>query len=106
MPRTKGTPNRITASTKELLNEVIGGEADRIQEALSEVFESNKKDYLLIMARLLPYVIPKATEVPTNEPAERKSLSWFSNRSLSSEDLPFNHHETALPFITSKWTFC
>ena len=83
MPRTKGTPNRITASTKELLSEVIGGEADRIQEALSEVFESNKKDYLLIMARLLPYVIPKATEVPTNEPAERKPLSWFSGGSLS-----------------------
>ena len=77
MPRTKGTPNRITASTKELLSDVIEGEADRIQEALSEVFESNKKDYLLIMARLLPYVIPKATEAPTNEPAERKPLSWF-----------------------------
>ena len=77
MPRTKGTPNRITASTKELLSDVIEGEADRIQEALSEVFESDKKDYLLIMARLLPYVIPKATEAPTNEPAERKPLSWF-----------------------------
>ena len=77
MPRTKGTPNRITASTKELLSDVIEGEADRIQEALSEVFESNKKDYLLIMARLLPYVIPKATEAITNEPAERKPLSWF-----------------------------
>ena len=83
MPRTKGTPNRITASTKELLNEVIGGEADRIQEALSEVFESNKKDYLLIMARLLPYFIPKATEASTNELAERKPLSWFSDRSLA-----------------------
>ena len=77
MPRTKGTPNRITASTKELLSDVIEGEADRIKEALSEVFESNKKDYLLIMARLLPYVIPKATEAHTNEPAERKPLSWF-----------------------------
>ena len=77
MPRTTGTPNRITASTKELLSDVIVGEADRIQEALSEVFESDKKDYLLIMARLLPYVIPKATEAPTNEPAERKPLSWF-----------------------------
>ena len=83
MPRTKGTPNRITASTKELLSEVIGGEADRIQKALSEVFESNKKDDLLIMTRLLPYIIPKATEAPMNEPAERKPLSWFSHGSLS-----------------------
>ena len=83
MPRPKGTPNRITAATKSLLSDVISGEADRIQEALSEVFESNKKDYLLIMARLLPYVIPKATELPTNEPAERRPLSWFSGGSLS-----------------------
>ena len=48
--RTKGTPNKCTSKTKELLSEAIGGEADRILEALSEVFESNKKDYLLIMA--------------------------------------------------------
>ena len=83
MSRSKGTPNRITSITKALLSDLIGAEADRIQEALSEVFESNKKDYLLIMARLLPYVIPKATEASTNEPAERKPLSWFSDRSLS-----------------------
>lgn len=82
MPRTKGTPNRITAATKSLLSDLIVGETNRIQEALSEVFESNKKDYLLIMARLLPYVIPKATDAPMNEPAERKSLSWFSDGSL------------------------
>ena len=75
--RTKGTPNKCTSKTKGLLSDVIEGEANRIQEALSEVFESDKKDYLLIMARLLPYVIPKATEAPTNELAERKPLSWF-----------------------------
>ncbi len=83
MPRTKGTPNRITAATKSLLSDLILGETDRIHEALSEVYESNKKDYLLIMARLLPYVIPKATLASTNEPAERRPLSWFSDRSLS-----------------------
>ena len=81
--RTKGTPNKCTSKTKELLSDVIGGEADRIQEALNEVFESSKKDYLLIMARLLPYIIPKATEASTYELAERKPLSWFSGGSLS-----------------------
>jgi hypothetical protein len=52
-----------------------------------------KKEYLHIMIRLIPFVIPKATEVPTNEPAERKPLSWFSGGSLSQGDLPSNHHE-------------
>ena len=83
MPRSKGTPNRITAATKSLLSDLIVGETNRIQEALDEVFECNKKEYLNVMTRLIPYVMPKATEVPTNEPAERKPLSWFSGGSLS-----------------------
>lgn len=77
--RTKGTPNKCTSKTKELLSDVICGEADRIQEALDEVFEGNKRDYLHIMAKLLPYVIPRATEAQTKEPPERRPLSWFSS---------------------------
>lgn len=81
--RTKGTPNKCTSKTKELLSDLIMGQTDRIQEALDEVFECNKKEYLNVMIRLIPYVIPKATEAPMNEPAERKPLSWFSGGSLS-----------------------
>ena len=76
--RTKGTPNKCTAETKALLVDLIAGLTDRIQEALDEVFECNKREYLQIMVRLLPYVMSKATEVATNEPPERKKLSWFS----------------------------
>ena len=76
--RTKGTPNKCTAETKALLVDLITGQTDRIQEALDEVFECNKREYLQIMVRLLPYVMPKATEVAPNEPPERKKLSWFS----------------------------
>ena len=78
MPRTKGSPNRVTAKTKSLVSELILGQTDRIQEALDEVFECNKREYLQIMVRLLPYVIPKATEVSLSEPPERRKLSWFS----------------------------
>ena len=77
MPRTKGSPNRVTAKTKSLVSELILGQTDRIQEALDEVFECNKREYLQIMVRLLPYVMPKATEMAPNEPSERKKLSWF-----------------------------
>ena len=78
MPRTKGSPNRVTAKTKSLVSELILGQTDRIQEALDEVFECNKREYLQIMVRLLPYVMPKATEIEPERPAERKPLSWFS----------------------------
>ena len=61
MSRQKGTPNRITSATKGLISQLILGQTDRIQEALDEVFECNKREYLQIMVRLLPYVMPKAT---------------------------------------------
>ena len=78
MPRKKGTPNRITAKTKELLSDLIMGQTDRIQKALDEVFECNKKEYLNVMIRLIPYVMPKATEVESDEAESgRKPLSWF-----------------------------
>ena len=42
--------------------------------------KSNKKDYLLIMARLLPYIMPKATEVESVEAENgRKLWSWFGD---------------------------
>ena len=75
--RTKGTPNKCTAETKALLVDLIAGQTDGVQETLDEVFECNKREYLQIMVRLLPYVIPKATEVSPSEPSERKKLSWF-----------------------------
>ena len=75
--RTKGTPNKCTAETKALLVDLITGQTDRIQEALDEVFECNKREYLQIMVRLLPYVMPKATETSPNKTPERRKLSWF-----------------------------
>ena len=76
--RQKGTPNKCTSETKALLVDLIAGQTDRIQEALDEVFECNKREYLQIMVRLLPYVMPKAAEVSPSEPSERRKLSWFS----------------------------
>ena len=76
--RQRGTPNKCTSKTKELLSEVILGETNRIQEALDEVFECNKKEYLHIMIRLIPYIMPKATEVESSETESgRRPLSWF-----------------------------
>ena len=75
MPRTKGSPNRVTAKTKSLVSELILGQTDRIQEALDEVFECNKREYLQIMVRLLPYVMPKATEVESTATAKHQKLS-------------------------------
>ena len=76
--RQKGTPNKCTAKTRALLTDLIVGETDRIHEALNEMFECNKKEYLKVMIRLLPYVMPKATEIESTESESgRRPLSWF-----------------------------
>ena len=36
-------------------------------------------EYLQIMVRLLPYVMPKATEVESTETAKHQKLSWFTD---------------------------
>ena len=79
MPRTKASPNRVTAKTKSLVSELILGQTDRIQEVLDEVFDYNKRGYLQIMVRLIPCVMPKATEMAPNVPSGRKKLSWFGD---------------------------
>ena len=71
--RTKGTLNKCTAETKALLVDLITGQTDRIQAALDEVFECNKREYLQIMVRLLHYVIPKASEMNSGEPSEEEN---------------------------------
>ena len=50
--RTKSTPNKCTAETRALLIDLIADQTDRIQEALDEVFECNKRESLQIMVRL------------------------------------------------------
>ena len=79
--RQKGTPNKCTAKTKALLTDVILGETNRIQAALDEVFDCNKKEYLHIMIRLIPFIMPKATEVESSESESgRRPLSWFGEK--------------------------
>lgn len=72
--RTKGTPNKCTAQAKALLVDLIAGQTDRNQEAPDKVFECNKREYLQIMVRLLPYAIPKAEP---ERPTECEKLSWL-----------------------------
>ena len=61
MPRRKGVPNRVTKHSREILVDVLEQETGRIKQALDALYEESKKDYLLVMSRMLPYILPKAT---------------------------------------------
>ena len=57
--RKKGTPNKITKELKETLQDVINVE---IQELPARLNELETKDRLSLLAKLLPYVLPKESE--------------------------------------------
>ena len=57
--RTKGTPNRTTAETKELLQTIVSKELDKLG-AMLEQLEPNER--INAISKLLPYILPKQSE--------------------------------------------
>ncbi|MET3730706.1 hypothetical protein [Moheibacter stercoris] len=58
--RPKGTPNKTTAELKELIKTFVESE---IEEAENLLIELTPKERLDILCKLLPYVLPKQTEL-------------------------------------------
>ncbi len=58
--RTKGTPNRTTAETKELIQNVVSNELDNITELLNKLEPKERIDAVI---KLLPYIVPKQSEI-------------------------------------------
>jgi hypothetical protein len=54
--RSKGTPNKITKESREILFEIVKNEIDNLP-ALLEQLEPRERAYILV--KLMPYVIPK-----------------------------------------------
>lgn len=58
--RTKGTPNRTTAETKELLQSIVGKELDKLGLMLSKLEPIERVNAI---SKLLPYILPKQQEM-------------------------------------------
>lgn len=58
--RSKGTPNRTTAETKQLLQSIVSKELDNLG-AMLEQLEPNER--INAISKLLPYILPKQTEI-------------------------------------------
>jgi hypothetical protein len=65
--RIAGTSNRTTKEAKEILNEILFGELDHIREALAEIRETNKTQYLETLSKLLAYSLPKKTDMTSGD---------------------------------------
>lgn len=58
--RVKGTPNKTTAETKELLQIIVSKEIDNLGEMLEKLEPLERVNAI---AKLLPYILPKQSEV-------------------------------------------
>lgn len=74
--RAKGTPNRVTATVKEWLSELIDNNRQRIENDI-ELLEP--KDRLQIMERLMQYVIPKQQAVKADVDLNKLSDEEIDN---------------------------
>ena len=58
--RSKGTPNRTTTETKELLQKIVGKELDKLGTLLEKLEPIERVNAI---AKLLPYIVPKQSEI-------------------------------------------
>ncbi len=83
--RKKGSPNKITRDTRELLKEILAGELEIINETLKE---AEPKDRLQFIIKLLPYTIPQYANIenlPEDQPTKPKNtfLEIMKNKSYT-----------------------
>jgi hypothetical protein len=69
--RTKGTVNKTTAETKEILKNIVSVEIENINGLLDKL---EPKERLDIIIKLLPYILPKQNEI-VKEPEPMKEFS-------------------------------
>jgi len=58
--RAKGTPNRTTAETKELLQTIVSKELNKLGVILEQLEPIERVNAI---SKLLPYILPKQNEV-------------------------------------------
>jgi formiminotetrahydrofolate cyclodeaminase len=72
-----GNVNNILTSVKSLLLEAHSKEAEHIRQKLEELRSEDAKTYLSVIAKLLPYILPKMTETEVISGGEHIPIeSW------------------------------
>ena len=84
--RTKGTPNKTTAETKQALQNVLSKQIDMLQATLNKLEPVDKVNAL---AKLLPYILPKQQDIvinkePLSEEARELRLAELRKKLLES----------------------
>ena len=63
--RKSGTPNKVTTLTKEIIESVLEGRYDDINDALDSL-KADPAKFIDAISKLLPYVIARKTDLTTD----------------------------------------
>jgi hypothetical protein len=75
--RPKGAVNKTTSETKELIQKVVSNELDSIGDLLDKLEPKERIDAII---KLLPYIVPKTSEVSVIEPESPRKILIKVNR--------------------------
>jgi hypothetical protein len=65
--RPKGIPNRTTTQAKQILEQIMFGQLENIDEALNKLKAKDYSRYLDACSKLFTYVLPKKTDITSDD---------------------------------------
>jgi hypothetical protein len=65
--RPKGTPNKTTQEAKKMLEQLLFGRISSINDALDNLQQEDSGKYLDAVSKLFTYVLPKKTDVTSDD---------------------------------------
>lgn len=71
--RKKGTPNKFTQTTREMISEIVEGQLETLMNEINELDPKERADFVV---KLLPYVVPKLNSVDS-EPSPKEGKSFL-----------------------------
>lgn len=78
--RAKGTINKATAETKELLQKIVSNEIDKIDVLLAQLQPKERIDAII---KLLPYIVPKQSELVIEDISDKpRTVIRWGNESI------------------------
>lgn len=67
--RPKGKPNRTTTAMREMIIDIVNSQLDNVYDALEEIREKDKAQFIKLTQKFAEMVLPKQQEVAlTNTP--------------------------------------
>lgn len=75
--RKAGTPNKTTIETRNFIQNVVNNELRFIEDLMLELTPKERVDVLI---KLLPFIVPKTSEVSVIEPEKPRNILIKVNR--------------------------